>query len=1686
MKLTVSRIVFNRRLSLLLIIALLFSLFNFFSIGTTYATGDKHGAREVFVGNETTGKGELFLGGNYIELGISNWGDFGTEGGKPSNFNGTKHRNNIGMSVNHEGFQHGSMDNNMDYYLPGSPEERFAVGYQVGGSTYKNSNAALRNSRNMATTIERKSSGDELKARVVSTWANTMEIEQVISFKVDDKVFKNVVTITNLTSETWENARYMRSLDPDNTKDIGNSYVTSNTVTHTIEEDGIAVVKSESVEYPGQPSPLFFYSKDPAAKGSAFGFTNDDPYAYEAYDGAKPKGYNVRVDEAITMTWQSRELGAGEHQTFEYYTSLDDRDFDTILRELERDSGFKETADNDGTVGGKQRIVIKGRTLIDDAPIGGNIDLDKFTVNNMPKGLKLGKVTKLSNAIIEIEFDENEVADKHSSEYSLDNVSLTIIEDILTGVGDYTSERFPITFIDKAYAYISSSTVSEPSLGGHVAGEVIVKVVNGTLDDDIDLSEIMLNNVIPLGLTYTAERMSDTELKFSFGGNVDRSLGWEGLLNDLDVSIPADQIIGSDTPLTTNTFDIDLFHKDPASVTEDVYEKVPYLFIVNPVNRESIDDPGKFSETITIEIVNGEFDPSIDGVISVSNAVYGINLPSGLTESSSGLVIGNIEVVPGSGNKQINIQLVGTASGTDMFNAQFAIPSSYVIPNGDSVFLDDKVLSNTSSFLFRDLFKDLDPPKWIEILAPKPTDIYANPSGDSFLDPLKLKMHNGTFNTPIDLDEIAINNLPNGVEVDPALTKISPDGTELEIYFKIVDKDALDLISEPASEFASVTTSDATSEPFAFKPASEVTWDTIKKFNGNIEDASGKKIVTGDLNLVTIGPEHAPVTWVSTVPGVIHPTTGVVMRPGPDEADAPVTLTATYHIAGEAEPTEITFNVIVKKAPVRLQLVDVTIEDRAPNQATLKFNQDINSELNAEDFVGLTIDGQAVIDVSINGAEAIVTLEEPLAPSAIDADSPLVLYDESKGKINAAEDLGNFLSEISDSDNDTTNPDREITGALKNNIIPLELVTAFVEDGQLKLIFNKLINGDELDLAGMEYGGKPILEPYRVDGHEVTVQLPSDHTGDVLTYEPDPEPGNIKHIDNPNNTLGKIEPGIDLGTDQFYIKEKLQNDLGFTNQSSEIDLEPEFDANIPNGYTANVPYGIKSVNLDPIPESTAGTFVRVTVNGQEVDNLTDDIPLGVGVNIVKVGIFDELNPSNLLGEYQFVIKRNRKPATTETISVDVAIGGAAPKDIVTIPVEQTTDRGGKVTTKATYTIDKAQESVDKGKETGERIARIIIPDPEDIVSVTMANIPLETAKLLYNNNMDLEIYTENALVHVSNSSLQNIEEDFYFRLIPVRDANERSEVEERARTEKIVIEVAGNEDIDVVTRPMTIETNLSSRPVTLTLPLRDVALPSSVLERDRYLDELFIFIEHSDGEKSLIKGEPVTLENGEWGLQFMIQKFSTFTIIHMEVKPDGEHHAYVEGYPDGTFKPSRTVTRAEMATLLARSGAAGATTGLGFPDVSESHWAANFVKQAQASGLMQGYPDGEFKLDQGISRAELAAIAFNHLKLNELEENTFADVSAEHWASGIISALVKQGLMVGYPDGTFRPDQSVTRAEAVTIVNRLVERGPLYNMAQPSWPDVMMDHWAYRDIEEASQDHAYINRPEGGETVIKK
>lgn len=198
-----------------------------------------------------------------------------------------------------------------------------------------------------------------------------------------------------------------------------------------------------------------------------------------------------------------------------------------------------------------------------------------------------------------------------------------------------------------------------------------------------------------------------------------------------------------------------------------------------------------------------------------------------------------------------------------------------------------------------------------------------------------------------------------------------------------------------------------------------------------------------------------------------------------------------------------------------------------------------------------------------------------------------------------------------------------------------------------------------------------------------------------------------------------------------------------------------------------------------------------------------------------------------------------------------------------------------------------------------------------------------------------------------------------------------------------------------------------------------------------------------------------------------------------------DHFAYVIGYPDGTVHPNGQITRAEVATIFfrllkdeVRDGAF--TTSNSYSDVAYGKWYNNPISTMSALGIITGYPDGTFKPNKPITRAEFAAIAARFDETQSGKSATFSDVIG-HWAAKEIGIAYANDWIKGYPDGTFKPDQNITRAEAMTLINRVLERKPespadlLTNMNK--WTDNMdTSKWYYLDVQEATNSHGYTRK----------
>lgn len=172
-----------------------------------------------------------------------------------------------------------------------------------------------------------------------------------------------------------------------------------------------------------------------------------------------------------------------------------------------------------------------------------------------------------------------------------------------------------------------------------------------------------------------------------------------------------------------------------------------------------------------------------------------------------------------------------------------------------------------------------------------------------------------------------------------------------------------------------------------------------------------------------------------------------------------------------------------------------------------------------------------------------------------------------------------------------------------------------------------------------------------------------------------------------------------------------------------------------------------------------------------------------------------------------------------------------------------------------------------------------------------------------------------------------------------------------------------------------------------------------------------------------------------------------------------QNKGLIQGYEDGTFKPGNTITRAEFVTLMNNAKGFWSEGSINFSDVKNGSWFYSAVARAVAAGYVKGYSDGSFKPGNTITRAEAAVMIANAARLsaNEAGAYRFTDVgSIPAWARGSVGAVVAAGYMTGYPDGSFDANASISRAEAVSSLNRMLG-GTAYQPTQPTTPTTSDD-----------------------------
>ncbi|MHA7965096.1 choice-of-anchor L domain-containing protein [Paenibacillus sp. CAU 1782] len=533
----------------------------------------------------------------------------------------------------------------------------------------------------------------------------------------------------------------------------------------------------------------------------------------------------------------------------------------------------------------------------------------------------------------------------------------------------------------------------------------------------------------------------------------------------------------------------------------------------------------------------------------------------------------------------------------------------------------------------------------------------------------------------------------------------------------------------------------------------------------------------------------------------------------------------------------------------------------------------------------------------------------------------------------------------------------------------------------------------------------------------------------------------------------------------------------------------EIDTNY-SGYATSlfIPFAKSGIDITSVNLSRLRVHIIHSDGEKEMQQGTivyndQNEPIGMTVQIDKFSTFSIVELKNY--PYQ--------PLVASSITIKANLGSDNDADgtaALDVDVKRSTSPDGSKSDSIIILPGQVEGVIDEVREKGQNGIKIVIPDDKKEVRSTEVTLEAGTPSLFASEGIAITIETSQGTVSIPAKSLADINGAATITIDAIGSSTGWKPASE---TLKQVDAVIGNLPAPaVVGSPVQIGGSLSGRAVTvslpITLPLMGNEAAGGNQEIDDKLQSLALYIEKADGTSKLVKGTVVKQADGSLRLSAEAEVGDKIALLQWDEQDLEDfwdsiapfHVKYMNGYPDGTFKPERGISRAQLAAAMVRG--LGLEAGIsenpttGFADVAATHWAAGYISVAVDMGLMTGYPDGEFKPERVISRAEMASFAARYEKLSFTEHegavSPISDVD-NHWGASAIDAVVASGIMTGYEDGTFAPNRELKRSEAVTIINRLLRRGPLYNLESPAWSDVPESHWAYHDIAEASLDHSY-------------
>lgn len=1307
------------------------------------------------------------------------------------------------------------------------------------------------------------------------------------------------------------------------------------------------------------------------------------------------------------------------------------------------------------------------------APLSDDADLSNLSLSNVTLSPAFDSETV--NYVATVGYDVNDltvtaVASSAKATISINGqpvtsgqasnpLSLAVGENLMTIVvtaENQSKKEYSVTVtrLQAPAIQVKNATITEAVYNdGTIVETQVVTIERGIFKTNISDTDVTVHN-LPSGLGWTMTRDSDTQLTIEFIGQADKH-SKEYSTSHASITIAKEYVENAIEDVTSSQFAIEFMN--PARIT--VMEGV-----INEWDKDGY-NTGEISpqEYITVQLENGTFVPASSEWLT---GIHIDKLPSGLQVN-----------VERKSDQELKLTFSGSAAEhanvNDVHDAAVVIHSDLIIG------ADSNLRSNT----FKVNFNEPEP-----YLTLNKTVIEELESNDGSIDDtILVTLNYGIFDEQVVTSDVYGIHLPEGLHVSEVIRN-----SDVELLVRIEGQ----------------TTSHGT-EDNVENAVIRVSTDVITPTATSI-DTGNPIVISGTLDSPTLAVRfHDSPPSIAVTKSLIQ-----------DDLDGSVTETQIVELKNGTF-TESVSGVVVNNLPPNIGIDVTRVND---TQLMIAFTGVGTIKNTASTHASVTIPGNM-----INGAASALTtnsfvLDVPSDASLTYRDKENLLISYTSGDSIAAVTHDVFLpkqgilgSNITWSSSNETVIDvnGHVFRPSSNEENAKVTLTATITNGTAQETKPFTLTVLKQSIVSIPVSGVAI-DP-------TTLQLEAGGTGALLTATVMPSDATNRDViwTSSDESVAMVELGyvvpVGAGTaiitattkDGGYTANAEVTVIGLSSNALLTDLTlshgnllPSFQPETTN-YSASVGNAVRSIQ---VTATAADEKATVKVNDMMIQSgsASDSIPLQVGANTIVVTVTAEDGTEQ---SYQVVIDRADKQDNTspepvtgtdgeegeegekeEIITVDIQTGAIEDGEIVsqTEVIRRSFD-DGTIKDEIIFTHDRVNETVNRLKEQQQQTAIIVVPDEKDEVDEVNVKIPTDSVQALSESETNLEIFTENVTIHVPSSSLEQFNEYLYFDVIPVKEEEERQAIEQRVKTEQLVIQMVNSEDAKVVGRPMTIHTNMQSHRVTLTLPIDDSGVENN--QQENWLEDLVVFIEHSDGTKEVVRGKVVPYKSeSSFGYQFDIDKFSIFTLVYLDdLDSLPQHLPYINGYEDGTFRPDRPVTRAEFATMLANilNLEKNQTIGERY-EVSSSHWAYENIAAVVNAGLMKGYPDGTFQPDQRMTRAEIATVVAQWQK-EQLENvqvtHTFEDVRG-HWAETSIERLATAGIVSGYPGNIFDPDAPITRAEVVTLLNTVFHRGPLLGVEENRWIDVDDHHWAKGHIDEASIPHQY-RETENGEEVIE-